>query len=50
MEEYSRIVIEEYCRTHRKTKKSTFLWDMVELSNTMEWNRKTGKGSNWSVT
>lgn len=25
MEEYSRIVIEEYCRTHRKTKKSAFL-------------------------
>ena len=36
MEEYSRIVIEEYCRTHRNTKKSAFLWDLVELSYTME--------------
>ena len=36
MEEYSRIVINEYCRTHRNTKKSAFLWDLVELSYTME--------------
>ena len=36
MEEYSRIVIKEYCRTHRNTKKSAFLWDLVELSYTME--------------
>ena len=32
MQEYSGIVIEEYCRTHCKTKKSAFLWDLVELS------------------
>lgn len=36
MQEYSRIVIEEYCRKHPKTKKATFLWDMLELSYTME--------------
>lgn len=32
MEEYSRIVIERWCRTHRKTKKNLFLQRMVELS------------------
>ncbi|MEG1799690.1 MAG: hypothetical protein RR214_05840 [Synergistaceae bacterium] len=36
MEEYSRIVIEGYCRTHPKTKKSVFLSELVELSYTME--------------
>ena len=36
MQEYSRIVIEEYCRTHKKTKKATFLWDLLDLSYTME--------------
>lgn len=36
MNEYSRIVIEEYCRTHRKTKKSMFLGELLELSYTME--------------
>lgn len=36
MNEYSRIMIEEYCMTHRKTKKSTFLWELLELSYTME--------------
>ena len=36
MQEYSRILIEEYCMTHIKTKKSKFLWDMVQLSYSME--------------
>ena len=44
MEEYSRIVIEEYCRTHRKTKKSAFLWDLVELSYTMECEPEDWEG------
>lgn len=36
MNEYLRIIIEEYCLTHRKTKKRAFLWDLLELSYTME--------------
>ena len=36
MREYSRILIEQYCMTHRKTKKSKFLWDLVDLSYNME--------------
>ena len=32
MQEYSRILIEEYCMSHSKTKKVTFLWDMVQKS------------------
>lgn len=32
MQEYSRILIEEYCMSHSKTKKATFLWDMVQKS------------------
>ena len=36
MQEYSRMLIEQYCMTHRKTKKSRFLWDLVELSYNME--------------
>lgn len=44
MEEYSRIVIEEYCRTHRRTKKSAFLWDLVELSYTMECEPEDWEG------
>ena len=36
MQEYSRMLIEQYCMTHRKTKKSQFLWDLVELSYNME--------------
>ncbi|MDD2959936.1 MAG: hypothetical protein PHR92_15705 [Lachnospiraceae bacterium] len=32
MPEYSRILIEEYCMNHTKTKKGTFLWDMVHKS------------------
>ena len=36
MQEYSRMLIEQYCMTHRNTKKSKFLWDLVELSYDME--------------
>lgn len=36
MQEYARIIIEEYCRSHPKTKKAAFLWDLLELSYTME--------------
>lgn len=36
MQEYSRILIEEYCLSHRKTKKAVLLWDLLELSYTME--------------
>lgn len=36
MQEYSRLLIEQYCMTHRKKKKSQFLWDLVELSYNME--------------
>lgn len=36
MQEYSRIIIEEYCRTHPQTKKSAILWDLVELSYDLE--------------
>ena len=32
MQEYSGILIEEYCMSHSKTKKATFLWDMVQKS------------------
>ncbi|WP_409229419.1 hypothetical protein [Gudongella sp. SC589] len=35
MEEYSRIVIEEYCMNH-KSKKSEQLRELLELSYTME--------------
>lgn len=36
MSEYSRILIEEYCMTHKKTKKGSFLWDLVQLSYSMD--------------
>ena len=36
MSEYSRILIEEYCMTHKKTKKSSFLWDLVQLSYSVD--------------
>ena len=36
MREYSRILIEEYCRTHPRTKKASLLYDLVQLSYTME--------------
>ena len=36
MQEYSRILIEQYCMTHRITKKSKFLRNLVERSYTME--------------
>ena len=32
MDEYSRIIIEEYCMNHPKTKKAVFLWEMVHMS------------------
>ncbi len=32
MDEYSRIIIEEYCRTNSKTKKSKTLGDLVKMS------------------
>ena len=32
MPEYSRILIEEYCTKHPKTKKAAFLWEMVRMS------------------
>ena len=32
MEEYSRIIIEEYCMNHPKTQKADFLWEMVHMS------------------
>ena len=37
MQEYSRILIERYCMTHGNTKKSQFLWDLVDLSYSMEY-------------
>ena len=36
MQEYSRILIEQYCLTHRTTKKSSFLWELLELSYSLE--------------
>ena len=36
MREYSRILIEKYCITHSRTKKAAFLWDLLELSYTLE--------------
>ena len=36
MREYSRILIEEYCMSHPKAKKSAMLWDLVELSYSLE--------------
>jgi len=30
------MLIEKYCTTHRHTKKSAFLWDLLELSYTLE--------------
>ena len=35
MEEYSRIIIEDYCRTHNSAK-SRFLHDMLELADNFE--------------
>lgn len=35
MPEYSRILIEEYCMSHSQTKKTKFLWDMVQKSYDM---------------
>ncbi|HHU53895.1 MAG TPA: hypothetical protein GXZ43_07485 [Clostridiaceae bacterium] len=36
MNEYSRILIEQYCRTHKRTKKSSFLSNLLKLSYTMD--------------
>ncbi|MGB4610722.1 MAG: hypothetical protein WBH77_08900 [Saccharofermentanales bacterium] len=36
MNEYSRILIEQYCWTHKKTKKSSFLSNLLKLSYTMD--------------
>ncbi|MDI9469081.1 MAG: hypothetical protein QM296_02625 [Bacillota bacterium] len=36
MKEYSRIVIENYCRTHNRSKKSAFLLNLVDLSYTLD--------------
>ena len=45
MKEYSRIVIEDYCMTNPGTKKSRFLWDLVELSYTMECEPEDWEGA-----
>lgn len=44
MNEYSRILIEEYCRTHPKTEKAKFLWELLELSYTMECEPEDWEG------
>ena len=36
MEEMSRIIVEEYCMSHPKTKKAGFLWEMARLSYDVE--------------
>ena len=36
MEEYSRILIEQYCLTHTTTQKSSFLWNLLKLSYSLE--------------
>ena len=36
MQEYSRIIIEEYCRKYPKTKKAAFLRELLELSYRMD--------------
>lgn len=45
MREYSGTVIEDYCLTHQGTKKSRFLWGLVELSYTMECGPEGWEGS-----
>lgn len=45
MREYSRTVIEDYCMTNPGTKKSRFLWDLVELSYTMECEPEDWEGA-----
>lgn len=37
MPEYSRILIEQYCMSHKQTKKTKFLWDMVQKSYDIEY-------------
>ena len=36
MPEYSRMLIEQYCVEHPKTKKAKFLWEMVHMSYDIE--------------
>lgn len=43
MPEYSRILIENYCMTHRKSKKTTFLWDMVYKSYDIAYEPEDGE-------
>lgn len=35
MDEYSRIVIKQYCMTHRSRRRD-YIWDLLELSYSME--------------
>ena len=35
MDEYSRIIMEQYCFTHR-SKRRDYIWDLLELSYSME--------------
>lgn len=44
MYEYSRILIEEYCLSNQKTKKAKFLWELLELSYTMECEPEDWEG------
>ena len=39
MDEYSRIIIEEYCMNHPKTKKADFLWELMQLSQLVSRER-----------
>ena len=36
MDEYSRILIEKYCRKHPKTKKARILSQLIEMSDAIE--------------
>lgn len=45
MREYSRMVMEDYCQTHPGTKKSRFLWELAELSYTMECEPEDWEGA-----
>ena len=37
MPKYSRMLIEQYCMSHSQTKKTKFLWDMVQKSYDIEY-------------
>ena len=43
MDEYFRIIIEEYCMNHPKTKKADFLWEMVHMSMMLHVNQPIDK-------